>query len=100
MPRASAVRTPCRTTPAPPLWETALRTDPENDAAIFNLALAAASQGQFEEAENLALEAIRIEHNDCYEKGLEKIRLQRSQFETASQQGADMTLSASEIRVR
>ena len=67
-------------------WETALEKAPENHAAIFNLALASASKQKFAKAEELALEAIRIQHSDCYEKGLAQIREQRSQFENASQQ--------------
>lgn len=66
-------------------WQEALEANPQNDAAIFNLALAAASQSDFEKAEELALEAIRIQHSDCYESGLEHIRKQRSQAETANQ---------------
>ena len=77
-------------------WESALRANPENDAALFNLALAAASQSEFEKAEELALEAIRIQHSDCYETGLEQIRKQRSQFESASQQRGGITLSSVE----
>ena len=77
-------------------WKSALRTNPKNHAAIFNLALAAASQGNFDEAEDLALQAIRIQHCECYENGLEKIRLQRSQFESASHQRSGIKLSSSE----
>lgn len=81
-------------------WKSALRTNPKNDAAIFNLALAAASQGNFDEAEELALQAIRIQHCECYENGLEKIRLQRSQFESASQQRGGIKLSSAESQAR
>lgn len=75
-------------------WQDALKANPQNDAAIFNLALAAASQNDFEKAEELALEAIRIQHSDCYESGLERIRKQRSQSETASQPREFIKLSA------
>jgi len=81
-------------------WKSALRANPKNDAAIFNLALAAASQGNFDEAEDLALQAIRIQHCDCYENGLEKIRLQRSQFESASHQRSGIKLSSTESQER
>lgn len=79
-------------------WESALRANPSNDAALFNLALAAASRSEFETAEELALEAIRIQHSDCYETGLEQIRKQRTQSESASQQRGDITLSSVETR--
>ena len=79
-------------------WESALRANPTNDAALFNLALAAASRSEFETAEELALEAIRIQHSDCYETGLEQIRKQRSQYETAAEQRGDIELSAVESR--
>jgi Curli production assembly/transport component CsgG len=75
-------------------WEAALRANPENDAALFNLALAAASESDFKKAEELALEAIRIQHSDCYETGLEQIRQQRSQSEIAPQRHGDIKLSS------
>jgi len=81
-------------------WEAALRVNPKNDSAIFNLALAAASKGDYETAEEMALEAIRIQHSDCYENGLEKIRQQRTQFELADQQRSGFKLSSAELRVR
>lgn len=81
-------------------WEAALHANPLNDAAIFNLAIAAASQSEFDRAEELALEALRIQHADCYEQGLEKIRLQRSLFESVSQPRRHIKLSSAEIRVR
>lgn len=75
-------------------WQDALKTNPQNHAAIFNLALASASQNDFEKAEELALEAIRIQHSDCYEAGLEQIRKQRSQSDNASQPRELIKLSA------
>ncbi len=81
-------------------WQAALRVNPENDAALFNLALAAASQNEYEKAEELALEAIRIQHSDCYETGLEQIRKQRSQSEYASPQRGNIKLSSMELQAR
>lgn len=75
-------------------WQAALKANPQNDAAIFNLALAAASQSDFVKAEELALEAIRIQHSDCYETGLEQIRKQRSQSDNASPPRELIKLSA------
>ncbi len=75
-------------------WQAALKVNPQNDAAIFNLALAAASQSDFEKAEELALEAIRIHHSDCYETGLEQIRKQRSKSDSEFQPREFMKLSS------
>lgn len=81
-------------------WEAARRTNPKSDSAIFNLAIAAASQNQYDEAEELAMEAIRLRHSDCYEAGLERIRQQRTQFETATAQGGVRLTSATRWTVR
>ncbi len=81
-------------------WEAALKVNPQNDDAIFNLALAAASRGDYETAEELALQAIRIEHCDCYESGLKRIRDQRTQHELAEQQRNEIKLSSMESRSR
>ena len=67
---------------------------------LFNLALAAASESDFVKAEELALEAIRIQHSDCYETGLEQIRQQRAQHESASQPRRDIKLSSLELQAR
>lgn len=81
-------------------WENARRTNPNSDSAIFNLAIAAASQNEYDTAEELAMEAIRLRHSDCYEAGLERIRQQRTQFETASSQGGAKLTSAQTWMVR
>ncbi len=81
-------------------WESALRVNPVNDAAIFNLALAAASRSEFKKAEELALSALRIQHSECYEKGLAKIRQQRSQFESVSRHLGDLKQSTAELTAR
>ncbi len=65
-------------------WEAALAANPDNDAALFNLALAASNQYQFDRAEKLAMQALRIHYSAEYEQGLEKIREQRSVFEDRS----------------
>ena len=67
-------------------WQAALDKNPENDAALFNLALAAAADANFEEAEEFAMEALRLRHKPCYAKGVEEIRRHRTAFEEASQQ--------------
>lgn len=81
-------------------WEAVLKVNPNNDAAIFNLALASASRGDYETAEDLALQAIRLQHCDCYEKGLERIRDQRTQFELAEEQRNGIKLSSLESQTR
>lgn len=81
-------------------WENARRINPDSDSAIFNLAIAAASQNNYDEAEELAMEAIRLRHSDCYEAGLERIRQQRTQFEAASSQGGVKVTSAQTWMVR
>lgn len=81
-------------------WEAVLKVNPNNEAAIFNLAVAAASRGDYETAEDLALQAIRIQHCDCYEKGLERIRDQRTQFELAEEQRNGIKLSSMESQTR
>ena len=81
-------------------WENARRANPQSDSAIFNLAIAAASQNNYDEAEELAMEAIRLRHSDCYEAGLERIRQQRTQYETAAAQGGAKLTSAQTWTVR
>jgi len=67
-------------------WENALEMNAENHAAIFNLALVAAHKRNYEEAETLAMKAIRIQHKSCYAAGLETIRNHRDDFEETEHQ--------------
>lgn len=67
-------------------WLAALEENPENDAALFNLALAAAADAKYEQAEEYAMQALRLRHKPCYAKGVEEIRRHRTAFEEASQQ--------------
>lgn len=62
-------------------WKAAVEANPQNDAALFNLALAAASQHEYDKAEQYAMRALRARHSDDYERGLENIRKQRAEFE-------------------
>lgn len=55
-------------------YESAIKANPENDAAVFNLALAAVTDRRFDEAERLALSAIRMRHDPVYVDGLEAIQ--------------------------
>ena len=59
-------------------WEEALEKSPRNHAALYNLAVIAARDARYAEAESLAMRAVRIEHCACYTKGLETIRASRN----------------------
>ncbi len=67
-------------------WQSALETNPKNDAALFNLALVAMQRQEFVQAEELAMQAIRINHKKQYVAGLENIRTQRAAYEKTEQQ--------------
>lgn len=67
-------------------WNEALEEDPENDAALFNLAWLAARNRKFETAEELAMQALCIRYRDEYATGLEEIRRQRDEFVEAQRQ--------------
>lgn len=67
-------------------WKRALKHNARNDAALFNLAVASAESGDFTAAEEYAMEALHIQHTDCYATGLEQIRALRSASEEAEQQ--------------
>ena len=58
------------------------------------------ADGNFEKAEELALSALRIQHSECYEKGLEKIRQQRSQFESVTRQLGDLKRTTADLTAR
>ena len=77
-------------------WHRALRKDPENHAALFNLAVAAAERQDFAAAEDLAMQALRVQHKDCYAKGLETIRANRDAFEKSEDQRDARVVSATE----
>lgn len=67
-------------------WKKALERNARNDAALFNLAVAAAQSGDFAAAEDYAMAALRVRHTDCYATGLEQIRAMRSASEEVHQQ--------------
>lgn len=68
------------------LWLKAVERNPRSDAALFNLALAAAHRHDFDTAEDYAMQALRLRHTECYTLGLEEIRRQCTAYETARQQ--------------
>jgi hypothetical protein len=67
-------------------WNEALAANPENDAALFNLAWLAARDRDFIAAEDLAMQALSLRHNDAYTEGLEEIRRQRDLYVAAQKQ--------------
>ena len=67
-------------------WQSAVDSNPENHAALFNLSVAAMQKQNYAEAEDLAMKAVRIEHKCCYANGLEVIRERRMLSEKAQQQ--------------
>lgn len=67
-------------------WQMALQINPANDAALYNLALAAMNRQSYIEAEEFAMQAVRTEHKDHYVKGLELIRVHRRNFEKTEEQ--------------
>lgn len=67
-------------------WLRVVELDPENHAALFNLAVAAAHLQDYCEAEDFAMQSLRIQHKECYTRGLESIRRQRTAFERSREQ--------------
>lgn len=55
-------------------WQQALADDSTNDAALFNLAVAAMTDRRFEEAEDFALQAMRMRPDPIYIEGLDCIK--------------------------
>lgn len=76
-------------------WNEALKYDPENHAALYNLGVAAANRLDYEKSEELIMQAIRTKHCDCYETGLSQIRRHREDFDKAQGQQANETVTAS-----
>lgn len=67
-------------------WKSALEENPRNDAALFNLALCSLNRQEFAQAEEYAMQAVRIKHKDQYVQGLEGIRTHRTAFEKTEEQ--------------
>lgn len=58
-------------------WKAALEIEPRNHAALFNLAVAADHRHDYTAAEDLAMQALRLQHKTCYTTGLDMIRAHR-----------------------
>ncbi|MFG0332156.1 MAG: tetratricopeptide repeat protein [Maioricimonas sp. JB049] len=67
-------------------WSKVIERHPGCDAALFNLALAAAHRHEFDAAEDYAMQALRLRHTECYILGLEEIRRQCTAYQLAQQQ--------------
>lgn len=67
-------------------WEQAIAENPRNHAALFNLSIAAARQQDYDTAERYALEALQLEHSECYTAGLSQIRSRRAALVRANDQ--------------
>jgi len=68
------------------MFRQALDKEPDNHAALFNLAIVADHRQDYEQAENFAMRALRLQHKSCYTAGLETIRAHRSAADKASRQ--------------
>ncbi len=55
-----------------------IEKDPNNHAALFNLAVVADHRRDYKQAEDLAMQALRIQYKECYAAGLEQIRVHRN----------------------
>lgn len=67
-------------------WKAALIQNPQNHAALFNLSIASARRQNFDLAESYILDALKIEHKECYTQGLVQIRQRRTDSDQASEQ--------------
>lgn len=55
-------------------WKQALERNADNDAALYNLAMAHAARSDFSAAEDYAIKAMNVKHRDLYADGLDQIR--------------------------
>lgn len=77
-------------------WRQAVETNPENHAALFNLAVSAARSGDHCVAEDFAMRALRIQHREQYALGLEQIRRQRVACDALQQERASQSLTTAD----
>ena len=75
-------------------WQLALEENPQNHAALYNLSIAAARREAYDVAEGFALEALKLEHKDCYTGGLQLIRERRRACERAEEQRDSRVVSS------
>ncbi len=77
------------------VWQAVLDAAPENDAALFNLAVAAAQRQSYDEAEEFAMQALRVRHTTCYATGLDQLRRFRADAERIERQQQPPIVAAS-----
>jgi len=67
-------------------WEIALETNPENHAAIHNLAVAREAQHDYAGAQELLRRALRIKNEGLYAKSLKRVASEGERYRLASLQ--------------
>ncbi len=67
-------------------WQSALEKDPDNHAVLFNLAMVADHRRDYARAEELAMQAMRLQYKDLYAEGLEQIRARKSAANKVNEQ--------------
>ncbi|WP_139228467.1 tetratricopeptide repeat protein [Planctomicrobium piriforme] len=67
-------------------WLAAVEKEAGNHAALFNLAVVADHRQEYDRAEKLAMQALRLQYKDCYAAGLESIRQHRQAADKANAQ--------------
>jgi tetratricopeptide (TPR) repeat protein len=77
------------------VWQAALEASPECDAALFNLAVAAAQREAYDEAEEYAMRALRLRHTPCYAAGLDQLRRFRADADRIERQLPPPVITAS-----
>lgn len=77
------------------MWQAALDAAPECDAALFNLAIAAAQREDYDEAEEYAMRALRLRHTPCYAAGLDQLRRFRADADRIERQLPAPVIAAS-----
>jgi tetratricopeptide (TPR) repeat protein len=77
------------------VWQAALDASPECDAALFNLAVAAAQREAYDEAEEYAMRALRLRHTPCYAVGLDQLRRFRADADRIERQLPPPVIAAS-----
>ena len=75
-------------------WEKSLETNPANDAALYNLAVAHAADHEYGQAEELAIRALNLKHKDLYADGLDEIRRLAADHEETLRQRQRTALSS------
>jgi hypothetical protein len=81
-------------------WLKAVEENPKNHAALFNLAIAADQRQCYDLALEFAMRALRLQHSDCYAKGVSLIRAHRSSHEKSQDQRDAQVVNEAETEWR